>query len=476
MSDPLLPSGMAEFANGNPDLLAEVRAGYTGLAFDEAGNPLVRRGAVNKQIALFDDLIPGPPGQDGGAVNVTDVSGFDATALHVALQSALNDNALVIVPPGNYTIGVKVTIPNNTTLWIMPGATITAANAFNGVMFENSDTVNGNFGCRIFVDGVIDGNRANQSDSNTHRAIRFLRANQSIIAGSGRIVEVMGTAVELNTSSFSRIDGLRIYGHNGVFSNGISFQICTDCILSNLLIRDCVASNSGSGYGIYSAGGLNLATPTHRRNRIERCHAIGCSNDNLVLFDQDGTYVADCRFDLSTADKGCHASNLRDARIVRTSFSGNFLGGMLHGVTGGVVPGPVLFEDCEFSRNGAEGIYINSSSTEVSRCKIHRNTGRGLRTFFANPVGLHIHDCTISDNSSAAANLPGMELASTTFSIIERNVFTDTQATKTQTYGIVEAATSSNNLYRGNVITPHEVGYKNLLGSGSTYAADNVEL
>jgi hypothetical protein len=46
------PSGIALFANGNPNLLAEVPAGYTGLAFDEAGNPLVRNGAVNERVAL----------------------------------------------------------------------------------------------------------------------------------------------------------------------------------------------------------------------------------------------------------------------------------------------------------------------------------------------------------------------------------------------------------------------------------------
>jgi hypothetical protein len=50
MSDPLQPSGIALYANGNPDLLAAVRAGYTGLAFDQAGNPLVRRGAVNEYL------------------------------------------------------------------------------------------------------------------------------------------------------------------------------------------------------------------------------------------------------------------------------------------------------------------------------------------------------------------------------------------------------------------------------------------
>jgi hypothetical protein len=44
------PSGIALFANGNPDLLAEVPAGYTGLAFDQAGNPLVRRGTVNERL------------------------------------------------------------------------------------------------------------------------------------------------------------------------------------------------------------------------------------------------------------------------------------------------------------------------------------------------------------------------------------------------------------------------------------------
>jgi hypothetical protein len=50
------PSAIAEFANGNPDLLAAVRAGYTGLAFDQAGNPLVRRGTVNDRIVTDAEL------------------------------------------------------------------------------------------------------------------------------------------------------------------------------------------------------------------------------------------------------------------------------------------------------------------------------------------------------------------------------------------------------------------------------------
>jgi hypothetical protein len=58
MSDPLLPSGIALFANGNPSQLAEVPAGYTGLAFDEAGNPLVRRGAVNERLLGCSEITP----------------------------------------------------------------------------------------------------------------------------------------------------------------------------------------------------------------------------------------------------------------------------------------------------------------------------------------------------------------------------------------------------------------------------------
>jgi len=60
MSDPLQPSGIALYANGDPSQLAEVPAGYSGLAFDQAGRLLVRNGTVNDRIvteSVFDALL-----------------------------------------------------------------------------------------------------------------------------------------------------------------------------------------------------------------------------------------------------------------------------------------------------------------------------------------------------------------------------------------------------------------------------------
>jgi hypothetical protein len=52
------PSGIALFANGEPSQLAEVPAGYTGLAFDQAGKLLVRNGAVNERLLGCSEITP----------------------------------------------------------------------------------------------------------------------------------------------------------------------------------------------------------------------------------------------------------------------------------------------------------------------------------------------------------------------------------------------------------------------------------
>jgi hypothetical protein len=323
----------------------------------------------------------------GEVVNVQDVAGYSAGAIHTALQTALNANPVVVVPAGSYTLGAKVTIPSNTTLWIMQGATITAANALNAIMFENSDTASGNNGCQIILDGVINGNRTNQTDSITPRGINFTRANRSRIVGTGRILACMDTAIAMISCNASQVRGIRIEGHGGTYSNGMLFFTCNDCVLSDLVITGCQGTNAGSGYGLYSAGDLNAGpTPTHRRNRIERCHVTGSRNDNLVMFDQDWSIIEDCNFDGSTADKGCHASNARHSVIRRCSFSFNLLDGFLDGIAGGIGAGPLLFEDCEFSNNGGSGLYINGSLREVSHCKMYSNNGRG---FTPNPASIY---------------------------------------------------------------------------------------
>jgi hypothetical protein len=115
MSDPL-PSGIALFANGNPSQLAEVPAGYTGLAFDEAGKLLVRNGAVNER--LLREAFEAVAKNMRSLPSVSNYTGDNLTSVVYTLPDAstitktLNytgDNLTSIVLSGSIPAGIPTT-------------------------------------------------------------------------------------------------------------------------------------------------------------------------------------------------------------------------------------------------------------------------------------------------------------------------------------------------------------------------------
>lgn len=94
----------------------------------------------------------------------------DSTDDTAAIQSAINDGNIIIIPPGTYVISDQILIPSNRHIKLMPGAIFFRksntgkqhSNTFNNSnFFANSDPVNGNTNI-VIEGGIFDGNQANQ--------------------------------------------------------------------------------------------------------------------------------------------------------------------------------------------------------------------------------------------------------------------------------------------------------------------------
>jgi len=273
--------------------------------------------ATNYVIDLVElENVPAALSQPGGSVSIKsspyNAAGDGTTDDTAALQSCLNANTNVWLPPGNYKITGTINLPSNRTL---QGAGIWyAALVGDAALYTNAArrvNLNGNGTNIHLADFAIFGKLNYRNDSEGNDGIGGAYGTGSSIA---RIwIEHTKAAVWIYNSSGLLVDGCR-------FRNTIADDINLNSGMQGTIVTNCTARGTGDDcFAMWPASAGTYATGnnvfTHCTGQLPFLASGG------AIYGGSGNRIEDCLFQDITY--GCGI-------LISTTFnvSNNFFGGI----------------------------------------------------------------------------------------------------------------------------------------------------
>lgn len=136
---------------------------------------------------------------------------------------------------------------------------------------------------------------------------------------------------------------------------------------------------------------------------------------------------------------------------------------VLTDATQGAIVGNVV-DGCGF-----DGIAVNAGSNiTISENVATRSNGSGIRAISSSGLLLKANICLNNNVNAGDAVSSGIRLSDTSNCVLIGNRCTDTQGTKTQCYGLLEAGTSSNNALIANKLSGNLTADLSLVGTTTT--------
>jgi parallel beta-helix repeat protein len=380
------------------------------------------------------------------------------------IQTLLNQSGTIVFPkpPTRYSISSALSIPSNTRIILMEGATIKLADSADTHIFQNSDTTDGNSNIYISGPGKIDGNTANQSSNGT--AIYFQGVDNFRIDGV-EIVDTQGKGIDIGsinaTTTLSRegiicnnkinnctSNSIALVGGSdtdnvnniGVYNNIIGDGSQTGIILNYAL--ECVVE--GNIIDNESNNGINVGVNSYRNlvngNSCRNCGADGIdlagNTDNVVT--SNVCYNNDLGINFSTNGDG-------------GTIDGNMcISNTRYGINGNLADGLVVANNI-CGLNGLEGILLNGCNdciVEGNRCESNGYHGISISSGAGASKHIIVANNICKNNGTDAANTyDGIILTGDPqYVVLAGNICYDDQGTKTQRAGIYSLADTSPNV------------------------------
>lgn len=409
----------------------------------------------------------------GAVADITQEATYDASAAHTAIQAALDSasNSVVIVPPGSYTIGATINMVSNKKLIIQKGATITLGDSIGGNMIAATSVTN----FHVQIDGMLTGNGANQSVSSS--GIWIDGCESFSVCGRGQIQDFRNNAFQTVSCKYGVFSGVTCVGRSSGITSGVGVARSQYMRLSNLVVRDNTGAGA-AGYGIYINGTANTLPSDSYGHVIENCVVTNNDDDNFVLFDSRDCIVRECVFSASVSDKGAHIQNARMCIFEDCTFKDNDLAGIALGPAGSIDDAGCIFRRCKFNYNGDDGVEVNGKNNRFIDCEAIGNAGRGFRCYYGIPEGNLWSGGRIGNNTMAGISFEGDASNGARYNTVEKVLFYDTQATKTQDYAVQEGANvGAGNRINNCVILPQQTGHLSLVnGTEGTNHLANEKL
>lgn len=368
---------------------------------------------------------------------------YDGTT-DIAIQAALNYvNSLgggeVYIKRGTYTISNNLLVYDNTKLCGSGWDTIlTQANGVNlDQMLSNADMV-GTGNNRIIISDIrLNGNSVNNSSSG--RGIKFGKCYNSIIE-KVYCHDFTTTGIYISNSDYISCSNCKIYG-NGVTINGIYLDDGDHCrIVMNSI------------YGCEGGSGINTRATNYTLITNNEIYLAGT---NGIVISESAFYDVCSNNVIRECNIGMLIQQSYGISVTGNTCTGNTTYGIqIRNNSAGTIKGIVCSNNI-CSLNGREGIILQGlPNTVISNNQCFNNSQSSAGGY----AGI-----TLTDDTDYV-----------TYSIVIGNRCFDTQASKTQKYGIWERNNSDYNIITNNIVNGNLTGSIVTIG-GNSEVSHNIE-
>lgn len=255
---------------------------------------------------------------------------------------------------------------------------------------------------------------------------------QNQAAGDIEGVDITGCQVRGAGASNGSGSGIYVFNAAGGTMNGIA-------------VTGCTVDQSG-GYGIEVQSCTNVS--------VSGCQAMNGADPGFYMGNLVGFSVTGCTSKNGAGALGFEITNCSDGTISGCTATGNDWGGIgIENCTGVTISGNTSSGNGVGPTVGAgawenSGIYLDATT---SHCTVVGNT------------------CRNQSRVSGSANVrAGIRLYGATYCLVQGNVCTDTQGTKTQDYGVYEDNGANENTIQGNDLRGNLTGALSLVGASTT--------
>jgi len=321
-----------------------------------------------------------------GAWVLVDYEVSSATNDSAVIQSALNgltagrDWKEKVIVRGDYTLGVKLTVPSYTVLEIQ--GKLTLADGVNDNMIENSDTTNGNTDIEI-CGGLLDGNRANNAGN---LAGIYLDNVENCTVKDCRVINCARWGIYLGHASYCHIYGCKCSnsGQHGimvddhVYYNTVENNICYDNGNHGISLEVYAEHNSIVGnMCIGNVKGIVVENPPNRYNDVIG-NIVSGNAHGIQILGSSTNHIRFCNF------IGNIVSNNKEHGIYFTQY-----------VSHCEIAGNVCVGNSTQTNNSRDNIYVKDGSTynyihgNICRAGINANKPR---------YGINIGTADCTDN------------------------------------------------------------------------------
>jgi len=368
------------------------------IGFEQAGAGAVPRSAQDK----MRDVVSV---EDFGAV------GDGVTDDTVAIQAAIDAVAAVEFPAGHTFVTSGNTIGSNKTLIVNGTVLLKAASPAGTKMFVNDDQVGGNTNIKILGDGVLDGNKANQSgatDTVWHTLVDIENCDYfefAVAKITGNYFPVSVSAGNTTGAVYVRdSDYVKVYNSLATDYGREAFW-CENCNESSMTdLRGLGGTDSWSV--VQFSGGRNIASNIYANN-------AGASGASFDITNSTISNVVNYNNRFQNGVNFGHAGIPADYSIATNIVSVNAaIGSSNAGIQ--VAAGTVGFvlDGFQVSGSAGSGIRVSDSSDNIriSNGISTGNTGFGLVLFTAATTDLprfYVSNVDLRGNTAGAYSRTG---------------------------------------------------------------------
>jgi len=359
-----------------------------------------------------------------GQTGEIEFSDEDAAVVVRAANDALStEGGVIFFKPGLYEFKSNVDVPGTSLkacVALNTGVSLLGS-GINVTILKLADGLGGNvvqFEDVYYVsiaDLMIDGNKANQTDSGVDGDLCAIRGHSTV---------------------FSTIKNVRV---RYATREGVYVTSCGWNYYENVIASDCGRT------------GIELDTPDYLT-------AVGLKSYNNGLNGIDFVGGA-AREELTSRILGGEVYGNEEFGVrVINAFGGEIIG---------------LQVRANGQKGRFDGIFVNNcEGVAIIGCDNRENTRSGIYIYNSERVTVKGNKC-INNNPTGAGDGHGVRLYDSTYCVVEGNLLYDNQATPTQAYGVSEESASDYNIIKNNIVSPNALGGVTTVGA-NTIAADNL--
>ncbi|MHB8077784.1 MAG: right-handed parallel beta-helix repeat-containing protein [Candidatus Krumholzibacteriia bacterium] len=218
-------------------------------------------------------------------------------------------------------------------------------------------------------------------------------------------------------------EGSEVSPHRGFYFHS---QEGSGSVLEGVTVRNGYAADQGGGILCWGDKPDVVATPAVRHCRITRCSAprgagLAVANVNVwPLALVQSLLLLTPPFTACVVDSNDGEGIRVDARVgltvaVGCSFTGNSgHGGAVTGVGTGN-PGGIVFDDCQLTGNGGDGLYHlgDASRLRLLGCELDDNVGRGFASDGGGDEIVQLQECAVRRNGGGGVSSADFDVALT---------------------------------------------------------------